>query len=207
MENFDRKEHWEHVYATKQPKEVSWYESVPETSLSFIGQFTIPVTAKIIDIGGGDSFLVDHLLDNGYRNLTVLDISETAVERAKERLGRRAAEVEWIVTDISEFDPPEQYDVWHDRATFHFLTKENEISNYITIAHRSIRPHGILVMGTFSEQGPEKCSGISIKQYSEETITDRLKGYFEKINCKAVDHKTPFGTIQRFTFCSFRRLK
>jgi len=205
MEEFDRKKHWENIYQTKQLNEVSWFQPTPETSLSFFEQFNIPQEAKIIDVGGGDSFLVDHLLDRGYQNITVLDISESALERAKSRLGERAALVKWIAADAATFMPTESYDFWHDRAAFHFLTNEKEIENYINTVQQSIRPSGILVIGTFSEQGPKKCSGIEIKQYSETSMTERLTPFFEKIECITVEHKTPFDTIQQFVFCSFRK--
>ncbi|NDP23152.1 MAG: methyltransferase domain-containing protein [Paludibacter sp.] len=205
MENFDRKKHWETIYQTKELKDVSWFQPTPETSLSFLKQFNIPTTAKIIDIGGGDSFFVDNLLDLGYKNITVLDISAVALARAKQRLGNRSDKVTWIVADAATFIPTEKYDFWHDRAAFHFLTQEQEIENYLDTVQKSIQPTGVLVIGTFSEQGPKKCSGIEIKQYSETTMTDRLTKFFEKIKCITVDHTTPFGTIQNFIFCSFRK--
>jgi 2-polyprenyl-3-methyl-5-hydroxy-6-metoxy-1,4-benzoquinol methylase len=207
MENFDRKKHWENIYQTKELKDVSWFQPTPETSLDFFKQFNVPTTAKVIDIGGGDSFLVDHLLDKGYQNITVLDISAAAIDKAKLRLGDKAKNVTWIVADAATFKPTEKYDFWHDRAAFHFLTDEHEISHYLETAQQSINPTGVMVIGTFSEQGPKKCSGIEIKQYSETTMTDRLKTFFEKIKCITVDHKTPFDTIQNFVFCSFRKLQ
>lgn len=207
MESFDRKKHWETIYQTKELKEVSWFQPIPETSLEFFKQFNVPTTAKVIDIGGGDSFLVDHLLDLGYQDISVLDISAAAIDRAKLRLGEKATKVKWIVADIATFMPTTQYDFWHDRAAFHFLTNEQEISNYIQTAEQGISTTGVLVIGTFSEQGPRKCSGIEIKQYTETTLTDRLKMFFEKIKCITVDHKTPFDTIQNFVFCSFRKVK
>lgn len=207
MEHLDRKKHWENIYQTKDLKDVSWYQQTPTTSLDFLKQFNIPTTTKIIDIGGGDSFLVDHLLDLGYTDLTVLDISAASLDRAKKRLGDRATKVKWIVADAANFKPTEQYDFWHDRAAFHFLTQEQEITNYIDTIQKSIKPTGVLVIGTFSEQGPKKCSGIEIKQYSEATMTDRLKEFFEKVKCITVDHKTPFDTIQNFIFCSFKKLQ
>lgn len=206
MKPSDRKKHWENIYQTKDLKDVSWYQPVPTTSLDLLKQFNIPTTAKIIDIGGGDSFLVDHLLDLGYTDLTVLDISAASLDRAKQRLGDRATKVKWIVADAATFKPTGQYDFWHDRAAFHFLTQEQEITNYINTIQKSMKPTGVLVIGAFSEQGPNKCSGIEIKQYSETTMTDRLNKFFEKIKCITVDHLTPFGTIQNFIFCSFKKL-
>ncbi|MCP3933202.1 MAG: class I SAM-dependent methyltransferase [Bacteroidetes bacterium] len=206
MKTVDRKKHWENIYSTRQHDEVSWYQSIPETSLDFLKQFNIPATAKIIDIGGGDSFLVDHLLSLGYQDITVLDISETALKKAKQRLGRRAKKVKWIVADSATFKPTEKYDFWHDRAAFHFLTGKQEIESYIDTVQQSIKPTGVLVIGTFSKQGPQKCSGIEIKQYSETTMAEVLEKFFEKIKCITVDHKTPFGSIQHFIFCSFRKI-
>ncbi len=206
MEPFNRKKHWENIYQTKELKDVSWFEPTPETSLTFFKQFNVPKDAKIIDVGGGDSFLVDNLLNQGYTDITVLDISEAALNRAKERLGESATNVKWIVADAASFEPTEKYDFWHDRAAFHFLTEEKEIAAYLDTVQKSLTPKGILIIGTFSENGPKKCSGIDIKQYSEETMIAQLTKYFDKIKCITVDHKTPFDTIQNFVFCSFRKL-
>jgi len=206
MENFDRKKHWENIYNTKDINEVSWYQPTPETSLDFIKQLNIQKTSRIIDIGGGDSFLVDFLLNKGFQNITVLDISEAAIAKAKLRLGDKAKQVKWIIADATMFHPTEKYDFWHDRAAFHFLTDEKDISKYIKTAQMSLNPNGIIVIGTFSERGPKKCSGIEIKQYSEKSMNERLKRFFEKINCISIDHKTPFDTIQNFVFCSFRKI-
>jgi 2-polyprenyl-3-methyl-5-hydroxy-6-metoxy-1,4-benzoquinol methylase len=205
MENFDKKAHWEKIYQTKSLQEVSWFQPKPETSLNFFNEFKIAKDAKIIDIGGGDSLLVDHLLDLGYTDITVLDISEAALTKAKTRLGNKAGLVKWIEADAATFVSNVQYDFWHDRAAFHFLTSAQEIEHYLQTVQQSIRPNGILVMGTFSEQGPTKCSGIQIKQYSEKSMSDLLTDFFEKIKCITVDHKTPFETIQQFIFCSFRK--
>mgnify|MGYP001007013110 FL=1 len=205
MEDFERKKHWETIYQTKELNEVSWYQPNPETSLQFFQQLEIPVTAKIIDIGGGDSFLTDHLLDLGYQDLSVLDVSETAIERAKQRLGERAKDVKWIVSDVSDFQPTTSYDCWHDRAAFHFLTKDVEVEKYVQMASKAITTGGKMIIGTFSEQGPKKCSGIDIRQYSETTMTDLFSRYFQKITCITADHKTPFDTTKNFVFCSFRK--
>lgn len=205
MEDTARKKHWEEIYKTKQLTEVSWYEPTPETSLKFFEEFKIPFTAKIIDIGGGDSLLVDHLLDLGYLDISVLDISRNAIDRAKIRLGEKSKMVKWIETDVSSFIPKEKYDMWHDRAAFHFLTEENEIINYISTAQNSLSENGVLVIGTFSEQGPKKCSGIEIKQYSEKAMINILQKYFEKVKCVTVDHETPTHLIQNFVFCSFKK--
>ncbi len=206
MENLNRKKYWENIYQTKDLQNVSWYQPKPTTSLEFLKQFDVSKTAKIIDIGGGDSYLVDNLLDLGYQDITVLDISEAALDKAKQRLGNNASKVKWIVADAATFKPTEKYDFWHDRAAFHFLTQETEITNYVDTVQKSINPNGVLVIGTFSEQGPTKCSGIEIKQYSEISMTDRLKAFFEKIKCITVDHITPFETVQNFIFCSFKKV-
>lgn len=201
----DRKDHWDMIYATKQLNEVSWYEATPYTSLSFLRQFHIPFDARIIDIGGGDSLFVDHLLKLGYTDITVLDISEAAISRAQLRLGEQATKVKWIVADAASFKPTVQYDFWHDRAAFHFLTRESEIASYINAIETGLKTEGILVVGTFSEQGPKKCSGIDIKQYSERTLSERLQKHFDKVKCITVDHTTPFHTVQNFIFCSFKK--
>ncbi|KYG79020.1 class I SAM-dependent methyltransferase [Roseivirga echinicomitans] len=202
---FDQEKHWNNIYQTKALKDLSWFQSTPETSLSFFKEFKVPLTAKIIDIGSGDSFLVDHLLDLGYTDISVLDISEAAVNRAKQRLGKRGENVKWIVADASSFKPEEKYDFWHDRAAFHFLTEDNQVSAYIDTARKNINTNGIMVIGTFSDKGPEKCSGIDIKQYSENSMEETFKPFFEKIDCLTIDHKTPFETLQNFTFCSFKK--
>ena len=206
MENFDRKKHWETIYQTKELKDVSWFQPTPQTSLDFIKKFDVSITSKIIDIGGGDSFLVDHLLELGFQHITVLDISEAAIERAKTRLGAKAKSVKWITEDVLNFKPTEKYDFWHDRAAFHFLTKQEEINSYVEKATSFIQKDGFLVIGIFSEQGPTKCSGIDIKQYSEESLTRCFESAFQKLECIHIDHPTPFGTIQNFVFCSFRKL-
>lgn len=205
MEAFDRKEHWEKIYKNKELKDLSWFQPSPHTSLDFLKHFNIPLHAGIIDVGGGDSFFVDHLLDLGYVNISVLDISASALDKAKQRLGPRAGLVNWIVADAASFIPGTKYDFWHDRAAFHFLTQQQDIENYINTVQKYLNPNGVFIIGTFSENGPEKCSGIKIKQYSEESMTELLSKYFEKIRCFTVDHQTPFGTVQNFIFCSFRK--
>ena len=205
MEDFDRKKHWEKIYQTKELKEVSWFQPTPETSLDLIKKTEILKTSKIIDVGGGDSFLVDNLLDLGYQDITVLDISDSAIDRAKKRLGERAKLVKWIVTDITDFNPSEKYDCWHDRAAFHFLTDEKEITQYVKTVSECINKDGNLIIGTFSDKGPEKCSGIPIKQYTENRLENQFSDTFQKIECDTIDHQTPFDTIQNFIFCRFKK--
>jgi len=202
-EVMDRKKHWENIYNTKELDSVSWYQPTPQTSLDLIEGTGIDKNASIIDIGGGDSFLVDHLLKAGYTNVTVLDISEKAIERAKQRLSDKASFVDWIVSDITEFQPEEQYDVWHDRAAFHFLTSMADVDQYKKVLSSATKQGSSVVIGTFSDSGPLKCSGIEIKQYSE---SEFLKTFNDILNLQKlvnVDHPTPFDTIQNFNFGVF----
>lgn len=201
----DLKSHWESIYSTKAEQEVSWFQPYPKTSVEFLELFKLPLTANIINIGGGDSHLVDVLSDKGYQNIWVLDISANAIERAKIRLGEKAAKIHWVASDVTEFDPPVQFDFWHDRAAFHFLTTEEKINRYVSIAEHGIKQGGYLVLGTFSEQGPKKCSGLEIKQYSEASMSARFEILFDRIKCIYEDHLTPFNTVQNFLFCSFKR--
>lgn len=199
------KKHWENIYSTKLPDEVSWTQDIPQTSLDFIHSAKLDKQANIIDIGGGDGKLVEFLLNEGFENVSVLDISEEALNRARKRLGNKAKNVTWIVSDITAFEPTQSYDFWHDRAAFHFLTSENQIAKYLSTARQSVKEDGVITIGTFSENGPKKCSGLDIKQYSEETLTSELNNGFEKIKCIIENHTTPFNTIQNFLFCSFRK--
>ena len=196
-------DHWDTVYKTKNPSQVSWTQEVPKTSLDFIHSFGLPKTAKIIDVGGGDSKLVDYLLDEGFENITVLDISAVALAKAKKRLGGKAQKIHWVVSDITKFQPDTTFDLWHDRATFHFLTTGKQVTKYLNTAKNSVS--GFLMIGTFSDNGPAKCSGLPIKQYSEEQLTTELQNGFDKLRCITEDHITPFNTTQNFLFCSFRR--
>jgi Methyltransferase domain len=197
------KNHWDNVYKTKSPNEVSWTQTYPKTSLDFIHSFGVNKSAKIIDIGGGDSTLVDYLLAEGFENITVLDISKNAIAKAKKRLGNKCKNVQWIVSDVTKFIPTTTYDVWHDRATFHFLTTEGDIATYMDTARKAVS--GYLTIGTFSEEGPEKCSGLEIKKYSEEKLVAELENGFNKIRCITENHITPFNTSQHFLFCSFKK--
>jgi SAM-dependent methyltransferase len=198
------REHWESIYRTKSPEEVSWTQETPEASLDFIHRFRIRKDARIIDIGGGDSKLVDHLLAEGYTDLTVLDISAAAIERARTRLGPDARRVKWIVCDILDFKPELPYDVWHDRAAFHFQTNRESIEAYLDIVRHSVS--GIVILGTFSTDGPTKCSGLEVKQYDEFTMKQLFEANaFRNIECKREDHITPAGVVQNFLFCSFMK--
>jgi 2-polyprenyl-3-methyl-5-hydroxy-6-metoxy-1,4-benzoquinol methylase len=203
--SFTEKQHWENIYGSKLQNEVSWFQPYPKSSMEFIELFNIPKDANIIDVGAGDSLFVDTLIEKGYQNIWVLDISINAIEKVKKRLGDKAYKVNWIVADITEFEPPVQFDFWHDRAAFHFLTTEEKIYRYVSIAEEAIKRSGYLVLGTFSENGPRKCSGLEIKQYSEASMSARFEISFSRIKCIEEDHITPFESVQNFLFCSFRK--
>ncbi len=201
------KQHWEKVYQSKKLNEVSWYQPTPQTSLDFIATLVIPKNAAIIDVGGGDSFLAERLIELGYSDITVLDISSEAIDRARARLGKKAGLVHWIVNDITAFVPDRKYDCWHDRAVFHFLTTEEQVKNYLAVAGNALTEEGKMIIGTFSEEGPLSCSGLPVKRYSEESLTASIRKWFRKIKCVYTDHLTPFKTIQHFLFCSFQKIK
>lgn len=205
MENILYKEHWEQVYQSKNTHEMTWFQNKPEISLNLIKSFKIKKDAKIIDIGGGDSLLVDFLLDEGFENIYVLDISETAINKAKKRLGEKAKKVTWFISDILDFKTNIKFDLWHDRATFHFLTKEEQINTYLKLVIARIIPRGYFTIGTFSESGPDKCSGIEIKKYSELSMTSILAESFNKEECFEKSHITPLKNKQNFLFCVFRK--
>jgi 2-polyprenyl-3-methyl-5-hydroxy-6-metoxy-1,4-benzoquinol methylase len=201
----DRKKHWEEIYTTKEFKEVSWYQMTPETSLHLIDAGKFDKNAAIIDIGGGDSFLVDHLLELGFTNITVLDISQQAIDNAKKRLGRRQTEVTWIVTDITDFTSQKRYDLWHDRAAFHFLTAQNDINTYASTLSQSIQENGTAIIGTFSKSGPKKCSGIDIKQYNQNEFEMVFGETFSTKDFINVDHLTPTKNEQNFNFITLMK--
>jgi SAM-dependent methyltransferase len=201
----DKKEHWEKVFSTKLENEVSWYQPNPITSLECIAQLNLSKDAKIIDVGGGDSYLIDRLLEEGFTNLFLLDISEHAIVKSKKRLGEKAEKVTFIVSDVLNFKPETPFDVWHDRASFHFLTDSKDIQQYAEIVSESVVRDGAAIIGTFSDQGPKKCSGLDITQYTEESMTEVFSEAFEKTICITNVHRTPFETTQDFIFCIFKR--
>lgn len=195
------KEHWDNVFESKNENEVSWFQSNPETSLGFFRRKEISKEAKIIDVGGGNSYLIDSLLILGYTNLTVVDISEIALSKLKNRLGEKAKWVTFIVSNILDFKPTEKYDVWHDRACFHFLTQQSDIAQYSLTVQNSLVDNGYLFIGTFSHNGPDKCSGLPITKYNDEMLCDVFP--FLLNNTLITNHQTPFNTIQNFIFCEF----
>lgn len=201
----EKKQHWETVFTTKAENEVSWYQKEPQTSIQLIQACKVPKDAKIIDIGGGDSYLIDSLLDLGYTNLYLLDISDAAIERAKIRLGDKAKNVTFIVSDSLHFQSDEKFDVWHDRASFHFFTDANDIALYKKNVKTNTNQNAHFIIGTFSEEGPLKCSGLPITQYTVEKMEAVFGDDFELENCFTEDHQTPFETVQNFIFCSYRK--
>jgi len=198
-------QHWDKVYETKAENEVSWFQANPQHAGELMKLFNLPPGAAIIDIGGGDSLFADAMLAAGYKNITVLDISAAAIYRAIARLGEKAGRVTWIVSDITSFKPKKKYDLWHDRAAFHFLITEEQITQYVSIAGEAVKKDGYMLLGTFSENGPTKCSGLEIKQYSEPAMTARFAADFERLKCLYEDHVTPANKVQSFIFCGFRR--
>ncbi|MDG1841936.1 MAG: class I SAM-dependent methyltransferase [Crocinitomicaceae bacterium] len=203
MTKSNRIKHWDTIYANKKINEVSWYQVKPTPSLDFISPLNLPKDSAIIDIGAGDSFLVDNLLNLGYSDITVLDISLNAINRAKSRLGNKQHLIKWIVGDVTSFKPQRKYDLWHDRAAFHFLTNSNDIKSYIHSLNEGLKSKASFLIACFSPNGPLKCSGIEIKQYSKQDLERVFGESFLLIESKYMDHHTPFDTIQNFTFCSF----
>jgi len=198
------KEHWENIYATKGMNEVSWFQKVPTTSLELINQVAKNKQDAIIDIGGGDGFLVDNLLVLGYTDITVLDISKNAIDRAKKRLGKLAEKVKWIVADTNEFVPEQEYVIWHDRAVFHFLTEQQEKENYRKLVNSAVS--GYFILATFSDQGPNKCSGLEICNYTKHDMQVFFSLNLNMISSFKYNHPTPFGTYQNFIFSVFKKL-
>ena len=198
----DTKTHWEKVYTTKAPDAVSWYRPHLETSLALIVRAADARSASIIDIGGGESTLVDDLLAWGYENITVLDVSQTAIEVTKKRLGLAAEKIHWLVADITEEElEPGAYDVWHDRAVFHFLTASEQRVAYVRNVAHAVRPGGHVIVSTFGPEGPTKCSGLDVIRYDAESLHDQFGVRFRLVESSKELHRTPFGTTQQFLFC------
>jgi trans-aconitate methyltransferase len=200
-----RQAHWEHIYETKAENELSWYQESPAISLDLIRATGAKSSAAIIDIGGGASRLVDALLNEGFRAVTVLDLSESALAAAKARLGPRSANVTWIVADVTAWEPSETYDLWHDRAAFHFLTGAADRRAYAERVAEAVRPGGHAVIGTFAPDGPERCSGLPVMRHDAASIGAVLGEKFALVETRRDDHVTPAGVTQRFQFSLFRR--
>jgi SAM-dependent methyltransferase len=202
---FEREKHWENVYASRAPDETSWHQRNPSLSLAMIERCGPAPASAMIDIGGGASLLVDHLLDRGFEDLTVLDISARALDRARKRLGERAAAVQWIKADITQFGPNREYDVWHDRAAFHFLTAADDREAYAAVLRRALSPGGRAIIATFAPDGPERCSGLEIVRYDAESIQAALGTDFQLVEEQREIHRTPAGGEQSFMYFGLER--
>jgi trans-aconitate methyltransferase len=204
METGSRQAHWERVYTTKGENEVSWFQDNPAASLELIAAVGATPATAIIDIGGGASRLVDGLLAKGFRALTMLDLSGAALKAAQSRLGAQSENVNWIVADATLWEPTEVYDIWHDRAAFHFLTEENDRVAYIERMKKALRAGGHAIVATFAPDGPERCSGLRVMRYDAETLGQTLGQEFDLIETRRHSHTTPWGSTQSFQFSVFR---
>ncbi len=198
----DVQSHWEHIYQTKKPSQVSWYRAHLEKSLELIVLAAGSRDASIIDVGGGESTLVDDLLDRGYRRFSVLDISQTAIDVTRKRLGDCADQVTWLAGDVTSMElPKHRYDVWHDRAVFHFLTNPADRTAYVRQVGEAVKPGGHVIVATFGPEGPLKCSGLDVVRYDAETLHDQFGAQFQLVKHLSELHQTPFGTNQQFLYC------
>jgi len=200
-----KKDYWENIYQNRSLIESGWYQAFPENSLYLIAASKISKKARIIDVGGGDSLLVDHLLSEGYEDITVLDISQKAIEKAKNRLGRLAEKITWICADINSLQMNVTFDLWHDRACLHFLTSDNDSKLYKQKVKQHLSPGGTLIVGTFSKTGPEKCSGLPIHQFDSDELKQLFSGEFECIENFESVHVTPSKATQNYVFCRFKK--
>lgn len=202
----ERQSHWERVYAEKADDAVSWYQASPDASLALIERCGFGPDARVIDVGGGSARVVDALLDRAFGNVTVLDIADKALANARRRLGPRAARAAWIVADVTIWRPTGQFDVWHDRAVFHFLTEGADRAAYRAVLERALAPAGQVVIGTFAPDGPERCSGLPVERYDAASLGRELGPAFRLQETVRDDHVTPKGAVQRFQFCRFLRV-
>ena len=205
MQSESRQAHWQNVYTKKGENEVSWFQENPTPSLELIAQVGATPASAIIDIGGGASRLVDNLVDRGFEDVTVLDLSEAALEAAKARLGSRAAQVHWIVADATIWKPRKAYDIWHDRAAFHFLTEEGDRAAYVVRLERAVKVGGYAIIATFALDGPERCSGLPVVRYNPASLGQILGRAFQLVDTRRHVHATPWGSDQSFQFSVFRR--
>jgi len=201
------KTHWETIHQTKTPSQVSWYQEHSLLSLQFITNTGVDKSGRIIDIGGGISTLVDDLLANGYENVSVLDISAASLHTAQQRLGSQAQKVNWIEADITQAQLPSQfYDVWHDRAVFHFLMNAEDRQKYVETVRHSVKQGCHVIVATFAPDGPQKCSGLEVVRYSEDSLHNEFGDDFEVVDSTRETHHTPFGTDQKFVYCYCRKV-
>ena len=193
------KDHWENVYNTKKENQVSWFQSTPQKSIDLIKSINLDLKSNIIDVGAGDSRLVDNLLSLRFKNITVLDISSKSIEKAKIRLGEKSELINWVESDINDFQSDAKYDLWHDRAAFHFLKSTENIKSYVNLVNKLINNKGYLILATFSKKGPLKCSGLEISQYDSKGISELFEN-FNLNHSEIYIHKTPFNTNQEFIY-------
>ena len=206
MTTESRQAHWERVYTSKRENEVSWFEENPAPSLDLIAKAGATAASAVIDVGGGASRLVDALIEKGFRAVTVLDLSEAALAAAEARLGGRADPVRWVVADVTMWEPrAAAFDVWHDRATFHFLTGERDRAAYVARLTKAVKPGGCAVIATFAPDGPERCSGLPVARYDAQSLGRAIGGAFDLVETLRHEHRTPWGSEQRFQFSLFRR--
>lgn len=196
----DRRTHWQRVYGEKEPTEVSWYQPVPQVSLRLIRSTGVRHSDSILDVGGGASTLVDHLLSEGYEDVSVLDVSGLALERSRARLGESAEKVAWIESDVTEFEPRRSYTLCHDRAVFHFLTEADDRDKYLDVICRALQPGGHFVLATFGPKGPLRCSGLEIRRYDIEQLQNHFGTKFSLQSHNIDDHLTPMGSTQQFLY-------
>ena len=206
MNEANRQEHWENVYTSKNENEVSWFQEYPTSSIELIALAGAGLNSAVIDIGGGASRLVDALVKMDMRDVTVLDLSEAALGAAKRRLGHRADQVEWIIADATTWEPRRVYDIWHDRAAFHFLTDEGDRAAYVARLTTAVKPGGHAIVATFAPDGPERCSGLPVARYDAESLGRVLGSAFTLVESRRHHHTTPGGSEQRFQFSLFRRV-
>ncbi len=205
MQSETRQAHWQSVYTSKGEAGVSWFQENPEPSLELMAEVEARPASAIVDIGGGASRLVDHLIDRGFQDLTVLDLSGAALDAAKARLGRLAASVRWIVADATAWEPPKKYDIWHDRAAFHFLTEQDDRAAYVARLARALTTGGYAIIATFAPDGPEQCSGLPVVRYDADGLGQVLGPAFELVHTRRHAHTTPWGSVQFFQFSVFCR--
>ena len=207
MNAASRQAHWDKVYNTKRENELSWFQENPAPSLDLIAKAAATSASSVIDVGGGASRLVDALVERGFRDVTVLDLSDAALMAAKARLLSRAEQVQWVVADVTEWEPQRfAYDIWHDRAAFHFLTEECDRMAYVARLIKAVKPGGCAIIATFAPDGPERCSGLPVVRYDAERLRRVVGDAFELIETRRHEHRTPWGSEQRFQFSLFRRV-
>ena len=203
--NSDLKSHWENIYSSKKEDGVSWFQEYPKTSIDLIEKYSINKSISIIDIGSGRSRILKNLIENEYDDLTYLDISREACSKSKISLGNKQDLVEWHVVNVLDFNTEKNFSIWHDRAVFHFLISKDDVEKYKQVALKNIVQGGYLILGTFSENGPEKCSGLNVSRYSTESLKEIFNPEFKMIESFTIDHKTPFNTTQNFLFSIFKK--